>query len=163
MCKNIVQPGRPQMTTRRMCIEYWIPKATDTHSEFVILIAFHCNNACTNAPQYHVIRTLPVLLGYDIVQSGWWVQKVQSNVLSPSSGWKILWDHTVSQPRRPEYDTFTTKTSDRVTYYLTTCCTASHFRVFQTSVNGLRRTLALCEETVWVLTATWPIWHRTAT
>jgi hypothetical protein len=28
------------MTIRRMCIACWIPKATDTHSEYVILIAF---------------------------------------------------------------------------------------------------------------------------
>jgi len=37
--KNIVEPVRPQMTIWRMCIACWIPKATDTHSEYVILIA----------------------------------------------------------------------------------------------------------------------------
>jgi len=31
--------GRPQMTTRRMSIACWIPKATNTHSQYVILIA----------------------------------------------------------------------------------------------------------------------------
>ena len=36
--KNIVQPGRPQMTMWRMRIAYWITKATDTHSEYIILI-----------------------------------------------------------------------------------------------------------------------------
>jgi len=36
----IVQPDRPQMTIQRIRIECWIPKATDTHSEYVILIAF---------------------------------------------------------------------------------------------------------------------------
>jgi len=40
MWKNIVQWGRPQMTLRRMHIACWIPKATDTHSEYVIFIAF---------------------------------------------------------------------------------------------------------------------------
>jgi hypothetical protein len=40
MWKNIVVPGRPQMTIWRMRIACWIPKATDTHSEYVILIAF---------------------------------------------------------------------------------------------------------------------------
>jgi len=40
MCKNIVERGRPQMTTLGMHIAYWIPKATNTHSEFVTLIAF---------------------------------------------------------------------------------------------------------------------------
>jgi hypothetical protein len=40
MWKTIVEPIRPQMTIRRMPIACWIPKATDTHSEHVILIAF---------------------------------------------------------------------------------------------------------------------------
>jgi hypothetical protein len=40
MWKNIVEPGRPQMTVWRMCIACWIPKATNTHFECVILIAF---------------------------------------------------------------------------------------------------------------------------
>jgi hypothetical protein len=38
--KNMAERGRPQMTTWRMRIAYWIPKATDTHSEYVIIIAF---------------------------------------------------------------------------------------------------------------------------
>jgi hypothetical protein len=43
MWKNTVAPDRPQMTVcvlRRMCFACWITKATDTHSEYVILIAF---------------------------------------------------------------------------------------------------------------------------
>ena len=32
--------GRPQMTIWRMLIACWIPKATDTHSEYVILTPF---------------------------------------------------------------------------------------------------------------------------
>ena len=40
MWKNIVQPDRPQMTIWRMRIACWIPKATNTHSEYLILIAF---------------------------------------------------------------------------------------------------------------------------
>ena len=40
MWKNIVQPDRSQKTIRCMRIECWIPKATNTHSEYVILIAF---------------------------------------------------------------------------------------------------------------------------
>jgi hypothetical protein len=38
--KNIVGPDRHQMTTWRTRIAYWIAKATDTHSECVILIPF---------------------------------------------------------------------------------------------------------------------------
>jgi hypothetical protein len=40
MWKNIVEPGRPQMTIWRMRIACWIPKFTNVNSEYVILIAF---------------------------------------------------------------------------------------------------------------------------
>jgi hypothetical protein len=39
MWKNTVEPDRPQIT-RRMRIACWITKATDTYTEYVILIAF---------------------------------------------------------------------------------------------------------------------------
>jgi len=38
--KNIVERGRPQMTIWRIRIACWVTKATNTHSEYVILIAF---------------------------------------------------------------------------------------------------------------------------
>jgi hypothetical protein len=38
MCKNIVKLDGPQMV--RVHISGWIPKATDIHSEYLILIAF---------------------------------------------------------------------------------------------------------------------------
>jgi hypothetical protein len=41
MWRNIVEkPDSPQMTMRRMRIACWITKATDTYSEYVIVIAF---------------------------------------------------------------------------------------------------------------------------
>jgi len=40
MWKNIVEPGRPQMTIWRMRFACWVTKTTDTHSEYVILISF---------------------------------------------------------------------------------------------------------------------------
>jgi len=40
MWKNVAEPDRPQMTIWRMRVAWWIPKATDTHSEYVVLIAF---------------------------------------------------------------------------------------------------------------------------
>jgi hypothetical protein len=40
MCKNIVEPDRPQMTIWFRRIACWIPKAEDTHPEYVLLIAF---------------------------------------------------------------------------------------------------------------------------
>jgi hypothetical protein len=40
MWKDTADPGRPQITTWRMLIASWITKATNTHSEYVIFIAF---------------------------------------------------------------------------------------------------------------------------
>ena len=40
MYKNIVEPDWPQVTTWRVRIACWIPKETNTHSDYVILIAF---------------------------------------------------------------------------------------------------------------------------
>jgi hypothetical protein len=40
MWKNIVEPDRPPMTIWRMRIPCWIPKTTNTHSEYVIIIDF---------------------------------------------------------------------------------------------------------------------------
>ena len=51
------------MATYCMRIACWIPKATNTHSEYVILL-FHSKSGYTNAPECNIIRTLPVLLKY---------------------------------------------------------------------------------------------------
>jgi hypothetical protein len=40
MWKIIVESDRPQMTMWRMRIARWITKATDIHSEYVVLTAF---------------------------------------------------------------------------------------------------------------------------
>ena len=39
-CENIAHSDRPQMTVWRMRIAFWISKATNAHSEYVILTAF---------------------------------------------------------------------------------------------------------------------------
>ena len=48
ICRDNVEkycrPYMTQMTTWRMRITYWIPKATNTHSESVILSAFPRQN-----------------------------------------------------------------------------------------------------------------------
>jgi hypothetical protein len=51
MLKNIVERGRSQMSLRRIRIAWRKTKATNTHSEYVILMLFHWHNGCTNAPQ----------------------------------------------------------------------------------------------------------------
>jgi hypothetical protein len=38
--KILANPGKPQMITWRLRIAWWIPKATNAHSEYVIIIAF---------------------------------------------------------------------------------------------------------------------------
>jgi hypothetical protein len=62
MWKIVVERGRPQMTIWRMLIDCWIPKATNTHSEYVTHCFIHCNSGCSNAPHCYVISTFPFLL-----------------------------------------------------------------------------------------------------
>ena len=50
------------MTIWRMRISCWIPKATDTHPEYVIILLSHVISGHANASQCYVIRTLAVLL-----------------------------------------------------------------------------------------------------
>jgi len=38
--KNVVERGRPHITIWRLHIACWIPKGTNTHTEYVVLIAF---------------------------------------------------------------------------------------------------------------------------
>ena len=62
MWKNILELGRSQTTTWRMHIAYWILKATNTLSEYVILTAFfHCRSGFMNTPQCYFTCTLPAL------------------------------------------------------------------------------------------------------
>jgi hypothetical protein len=57
MWKNVVEP---QLTIWRKRLEGWIPKAANTHSEYVIIIAFPLQQWLHDWPRYYVIRTLPV-------------------------------------------------------------------------------------------------------
>jgi hypothetical protein len=57
---NVADRGSPQMRIWLMCIVFWIPKATNTHTDCVILIVFRCNSGWMDAPQCYVVRTLPV-------------------------------------------------------------------------------------------------------
>ena len=40
MWQNVVVRGRPQMTILRMSFAWWVTKVTNTHSQYVIIIAF---------------------------------------------------------------------------------------------------------------------------
>ena len=62
MQKAFVEAGQATGKKWRMCIACWIPKATNTHLAYVIHMAFHCRNGCTNSSRfYYVTRALPVL------------------------------------------------------------------------------------------------------
>jgi len=54
--KSTVKPGRPKTTIWRMRFSCRIIKARDTHSEYVILIAFHDKNGYKKVPQCYVIH-----------------------------------------------------------------------------------------------------------
>jgi hypothetical protein len=58
MRRDVVERGRPQMTIWRMVIACWIPNATDTHSEYVTLIALplqHWSNESASLLRYTYI------------------------------------------------------------------------------------------------------------
>jgi hypothetical protein len=61
MWENAVEPDRLQMTIWRMRIACWIPKATDTHSEYVIRTAFPLQqklHECASMLRYTYIACL---------------------------------------------------------------------------------------------------------
>ena len=62
--ENTVQPDRPQMTIWRMRVACWLTKATNTHSEYVIIIVFffHYDSGCMNASQCYGIPILPIII-----------------------------------------------------------------------------------------------------
>ena len=69
------------MTIWRMHIVCWIPKATNPHSEYVILIVFHYNSGCTNTLQCYIKCTLPVLSFSSLFQVDITVRNLLSLVL----------------------------------------------------------------------------------
>jgi len=61
MWKNIVEPGRPHMTIRRMRFACCLTKVTDTLLEYIIFIAFSWQHGFANSLQCYVICTVPAL------------------------------------------------------------------------------------------------------
>ena len=60
MWKNIVESDRPQMTVWPMRVSRWVPSATNTHAEYVVLIAF---------PLQRLLHELALMLRYAYVAS----------------------------------------------------------------------------------------------
>ena len=54
--KNNVEQGKPQKTIWRMSVECWLPKATNTYTEYLILIVFLLLQWLKNAPLSYVTR-----------------------------------------------------------------------------------------------------------
>jgi hypothetical protein len=55
------------MAIRRMRFARWIPKDTNTLSEYVILIAFPLQQLLHEGSQCYLILSLPVLLYVDLI------------------------------------------------------------------------------------------------
>jgi len=55
MWKNVVELDRPQLTIWRMRIACWITAATNTHTEYVIFIAFSLQYGCMNVLQCYTL------------------------------------------------------------------------------------------------------------
>ena len=72
MWKIFAEPGRPEMTIWRMRITWWMPKAKNTISEYVILIAFPLQQCVTGTPfnvtlyVYYPSRILVTLFKWNI-------------------------------------------------------------------------------------------------
>ena len=65
--KNTVEQDRPHMTIWRMRFAWWITKATDTYSEYVILI-LHGNSGYANAPHCYVYTYIACLVMYVLTE-----------------------------------------------------------------------------------------------
>jgi len=71
MWKNQVDLDRPQMVIRRMRFACWISKATNTHSEYEILIAFiwpQWLRECASVLRFAYIASL-VLCAFNLLNS----------------------------------------------------------------------------------------------
>jgi hypothetical protein len=78
MCKNIVEPGRPQMSIWHMRIACRKTKATNTYSDYEIFIVFSTATMVT--------RTLPVFLNvFCITYILWRIVRGQYKILIPVS------------------------------------------------------------------------------
>jgi len=86
MWKNILERCRPQMTIWRMRIACWIPKATDTHLQHVILIVFPLqqwlNESASMLRYTHsacLANELSTSIGYRILTSFIWLTILSSS------------------------------------------------------------------------------------
>jgi len=80
----MVEPGRPRMTMWRMRIAYWIHKATNTHSEYVIRIAFPLQQWLQERASVLRYTYIACLVIVDVTNSGTLIKKRTFTLLSHS-------------------------------------------------------------------------------
>ena len=81
MRRIIVEWGRPQMATWRVRIACWTSKATNTHSEYVILIAF---------PQQQWLQESASVLLYTYIASFVIKKKNKQNTVNDSKHYAFV-------------------------------------------------------------------------
>jgi len=103
--KNMIEPNRQQMAMWSRRIARWIPTATNTHSEYVILITF---------PLQYWLNERASLLRYTFI-----AYLVKSHVVSNLSHFVVVCVHYYKQPRNIPYSkspTAVTRNNNRPTY-----------------------------------------------
>jgi len=93
--KNFVEPCRPQMIMWYMRISYWIPKATDAHSEYVTLITLYCNNGLLtrlNVPLYaHCLSCFNAHLAASLNSANYWPNNLTRKRYLPDEARQLCW------------------------------------------------------------------------
>jgi hypothetical protein len=56
------------MKIRRMRISRWIPKATNTYSQYLMLLLFHCNSGCQNLPLTLYVQYIDCILLFSFLK-----------------------------------------------------------------------------------------------
>ena len=74
-----MERGRPQMAIWRMRVACWIPKAIDTHSEYLIL-RFVENSGYANALRCDVYTHIVCLVALKVVVRTVWVLNICGSV-----------------------------------------------------------------------------------
>ena len=158
MWKNMVQPGRSEMAMR---IASWITKATDTHSEYVILIVFSGNNGYANAPQYYVYTCISSLLILQPLQLNFAVIINKFNVVMNCRISKVLLFHDHLSDYEPYLKT--------LLHWINELCmkvTSFYFRSLSVLLGILlidfccRRTVYLLKPLVWVRANGYQVWSK---
>ena len=87
MRKNNIELDKSQMKIWRMRIARWIPKATNTNSQHIILISYPLKQWLHETPKGYVIRALPVFFSSELKRTRE-LQNIANDTLS--AHWALL-------------------------------------------------------------------------